>query len=781
MSYFKTTKHFKASKMRKYIFTLLLLVSAIQMKAQLAMGKWRTHFSYNATNHITQSENTVFAISNGALFSANKEDENITTYSKLSRLNDVNAHWIDYNTKTKKLLIAYSNGNIDILSEAGIKNIPDLFNKPMSASKKINHSFFYNNTAYLSCSFGIIALNTERNEITDTYYIGPNGSELEIQNTIVLDGTIYALAPTAIYTAKANEPNLVNYQYWTTMSNIPGNGALKKVVDFNGQMVLHRDNKLYIYNTNTGWSNLASGVNVDKVFSSNNKLFVYTSPTQSYIINTNLNIEPFLNLGEVKDATYDSNTNLWWLAANDKGILAVENNQTQPKSYLPEGPKANTAWSMTFSGNKLFVVPGGRWLAQYGLTGEVMIFENEKWTNINTDTITTATGYKPLDFMAVAVDPKDDDHFFVSAYGRGLYEFKDNKFHKWFNTSNSPLETVVPSDPYNYTRIEGIIFDKDGNLLVVHSGTNKPIKIFGNSQWNELTYSEGRINILNEIIISNQNPNQKWINSPRYGAGIFVYDDKGTTLDQKGDDSKFFTSFNDTEGNSIAPAHFHCIAQDPNGVIWAGTSQGPLLFFNTSKVFEPGFTCTRIKIPRNDGTNLADYLLETEQIKAIAIDGANRKWLGTESSGIFLMSENGQETLRHFTTANSPLPSNNITSIKISPKTGEVFIGTSQGLISYQSDASIADSTFNDVHAYPNPVREDFAGQITITGLVTNTHVKITDINGNLIYQTKSNGSIATWDGKTSEGKKVKTGIYLAICANEDGTQSAITKIMVIN
>ncbi|MBP6610284.1 MAG: T9SS type A sorting domain-containing protein, partial [Paludibacter sp.] len=157
------------------------------------------------------------------------------------------------------------------------------------------------------------------------------------------------------------------------------------------------------------------------------------------------------------------------------------------------------------------------------------------------------------------------------------------------------------------------------------------------------------------------------------------------------------------------------------------------------------------------------------------------KWLGTESSGVFLMSENGQETLKHFTSANSPLLSNDITSISISPKTGEVFIGTLQGLISYQSDASIADSTFNNVHAYPNPVREDFAGQITITGLVENTHIKITDINGNLIYQTKSNGSIATWNGKTSSGKKVKTGIYLAICANEDGTQSAITKIMVIN
>ena len=212
-----------------------------------------------------------------------------------------------------------------------------------------------------------------------------------------------------------------------------------------------------------------------------------------------------------------------------------------------------------------------------------------------------------------------------------------------------------------------------------------------------------------------------------------------------------------------------------------GTNKGPLLFSNTENVFEEGYTCSRVKIPRNDGTNQADYLLVDEEIKAIAIDGANRKWIGTTTSGVYLLSANGQETIHHFTVDNSPLQSNEIMSIGINPVSGEVFIGTGAGLVSYQSDAAQGASALENVYAYPNPVREDFEGIITITGLVENTQVKITDLNGNLVCETVSNGSIATWDGKDAFGRKVNTGIYLALCITEDGKDSAVAKIMVIN
>ena len=301
--------------------------------------------------------------------------------------------------------------------------------------------------------------------------------------------------------------------------------------------------------------------------------------------------------------------------------------------------------------------------------------------------------------------------------------------------------------------------------------------------WFALNYPKSNNPTLGKIVISNLNPNQKWIPSARHTPGIFIWDDKGTLTDQSDDENTFLSSFNDIDnvGSKITPTNFFCLEQDKNGVFWAGTDIGPLLFYNPSRAFDEDYTCSRVKIPRNDGTGLADYLLQNEKVKAIAIDGANRKWIGTETSGLYLMSENGQETIRHFTTSNSPLLSNNIMSLAINPISGEVFIGTNNGLISFQGDAAEGSNIYNNVYAYPNPVRENYNGIITITGLIAKTQVKITDLNGNLIYQTISNGSIATWNGKDVHGRKVNSGIYMAICANEDGTQSAITKIMVIN
>jgi hypothetical protein len=414
-----------------------------------------------------------------------------------------------------------------------------------------------------------------------------------------------------------------------------------------------------------------------------------------------------------------------------------------------------------------------------------MIYENGVWNNLwARDVADPFTGIYALDFMNVAVNPKDNNHFFVTSYGTGLYEFKNNELLKWYNTTNSPLFNIVPSQPTNYIRLDGAVFDKDGNLFLANMDTGNAIKILtSNGVWKQLNFASSSQETLGKIIISNQNPNQKWVPSVRKRPGIFIWDDNGTLDDQSDDKNIFYSRFDDPDnvGSFLTPSFIFSIAQDKNGVVWLGTDIGPLLFYNPNRAFDTGYTCSRVKIPRNDGTGQADYLLQNERIRAIAVDGANRKWLGTESSGLYLMSENGQETIYHFTKDNSPLLSNFIMSLNINPVTGEVFVGTSAGLISFQSDAAEASSTFKDVYAYPNPVRENYNGIITITGLVAKTQVKITDVNGNLIYQTVSNGSIATWDGKDLNGRKVSSGIYLAICASEDGTQSAITKIMVIN
>lgn len=789
--------------MNKKIVTtgILLCVFSWSIMAQVAMGKWRTHFAYNSVTQIAQSDNKIFAVSDGALFSVDKQDGGMEYYSKVGGLNGSNISRIEFDPSSKQLLIVYSNGNIDLLTNGGIINIPDLYNKQMSSSKDVNHIQFYQGKAYLSCNFGIVVLNMQKKEVTDTYIIGPNASEVKILNTTIQNGIIYAVSPTAIYQASVNEPFLVNYEFWTTMKELPGSGNFQSAGSLAGKLFIQREGKLYM-KSESGWSIFLPEITVNYFNISKGKMLVNNGSDAIYIVDETLNIKNVKSVGAIPDAEYDIENESYWFAAGASGIISYKEDQSGNPAlnyYKPNGPAVNSPWDMTFSGKKLFVVPGGRWSSQDGKSGTVMMNENGNWTNISRKEIEDSTKNAALDFMNVAVDPKNDKHFFVSSFGTGLYEFKDNAFYKWYNntTKDCTLETIIPANPFNYIRLDGAIFDKNQNLFTVNMVSEKSVRIkllYPDGKWGNLSYSfpyvkSPLIPTLGKILISNQNQNQKWIPSVRFNPGICIFDDNGTLSDQSDDKSVFIENMiypeTDNTGKtvleSVSPSCVYTLAQDRNGVVWAGTDVGPFLFQNTSKVFDANYTCSRVKIPRNDSTNLADYLLVNERIRAIAVDGANRKWIGTESSGVYLMSENGQETIKHFTVSNSPLLSNFIFSIAINPITGEVFFGTSQGIVSYQSDAAEADSTFSNVYAYPNPVREGFNGVITITGLVENTQVKITDINGNLICQTVSNGSIATWDGKDVHGRKVSTGVYLVMCSNSDGTQSAITKILVIN
>lgn len=774
----------------KKISTVFIIFSIVTTNicAQTAMGKWRTYMAYNSVSQIAASDQKIYGISNGSMYSVNKNDLSIETYSKTNGLNDSYIDNIKYDDTNKQLLIIYNNGNIDIYTDNGITNIPDLYNKQTSSTKKVNQITFNGNYAYLSCSFGILVLNLEKHEITDTYYIGDNGQEVNVLSTVINGNYIYAATKNYIYKGDLNNTNLVNYEYWNKLTNFPNTSdTIASLSYFNNSFILQKGTRLYKSTSENldNWSSLLSNYSIKKYYLTNDKLVFTDNSNKKYISDTDYAVSQITGIDSISDAYFDSNKNLFWFAGRSKGIISYVNTTTpEISTYKPNGPISNIPYELTFSNQKLFMLQGGRWAGQYSRPGYVMIYENGTWTNLDPADIKAVTGYKALDFMNVAVDPSDNKHFFVTSYGTGLYEFKDNSFYHWYNNQNTTLETLSAGSPYSYIRLDGAIFDSDNNLLMVNMYVNNSIKILDkNGNWKQLGYSDSNKPTLGKILISNQNKNQKWINSVRYTPGIFVYDDNGTIDDQSDDQSRFFSTFtdNDNYGSYITPTYYYCSAQDKNGVIWVGTDEGPLLFYNPNKVFDADYTCTRVKIPRNDGTNQADYLLETDRIKAIAIDGANRKWIGTESSGVYLMSENGQETIKHFTTSNSPLLSDNILSIAINPISGEVFFGTDYGLISYQSDASESNEYFDNVHAYPNPVRESYNGIITIKGLVTNTQLKITDLNGNLICETQSNGGTATWDGKNSNGKKVSTGIYLVICVNEDGTQNAITKIMVIN
>lgn len=456
-----------------------------------------------------------------------------------------------------------------------------------------------------------------------------------------------------------------------------------------------------------------------------------------------------------------------------------------PENITPDSPIRNYPYDMSFAGERLLVAGGGHIADRLGRPGTVMTFENNTWNNFQEEGISEQTGQRYSDINCVVQDPRDPTHHFAASAGEGIYEFKDGKFINWYSMHNSPLESALPDEPWasNYVRVNGLIYDKENNLWMVSCETRHAVSVLtANGDWVSLHYPEiVKASNFGRTLFDKRG--WLWATSSRIeSGGLFCLNHNGTITDTSDDRHRFITRFTNQDGTVLEQLAVYCIAEDKEGTIWIGTNKGPLVLNNPSRYFNDDFYCTQIKVPRNDDSGLADFLLAGEAINAIAVDGANRKWIGTASNGIYLISADGMETVRHFTEENSPLLSNSIVSITIHPRTGEVFIGTSKGLVSYQSDATEAENSFKEenVRAYPNPVRPDYNGVITITGLVYDSDVRIVDTAGHLICQGTSLGGQFTWDGKNRQGRRVATGIYMVLAADSKGKEGIVTKIAFI-
>jgi hypothetical protein len=735
---------------------------------------------------IEQTPERVFAVSSGSLFSIGKDEHDIQTYSKVNGLNGNGIVQIKYDEVSKQLIIIYSDGNIDLLSSSGIVNIPDLYLKVMNVEKTVNHILCYQGNAYLSTNFGILVLNLKKGEIGETYYIGENSSNVTVLATDIFNGQIYACTPNYIYSANMNS-NLVDFRYWSTGGNYPGTGEFQSLTSLNEHSFVLRAGKVYRKsNSGNEWQLLHD--NVLKMTQAGSKVYVFwTAEVGIYQQNMDFSVTGSPEGEKVNDFLQIGNLNLYAL-----DIQGVAFEQSGSVSYFkPDGPLFPTAHQLTFAGDKLYVLHGANSTYTPVLNPNVgvSILSNNRWKTISTAEMDTPQP-RILDFVNMAVDPNDFSRFFVASWGTGLYEFRNDEFYEHYTYTNSileyhPLPAIPEHDRKYYVRINGLSFDKHSNLTMINCGVNNGIKILLNDgTWYAAPrYPNTSVMQTSGPIGTNLlNPNQKWALSMWNPTGILVYDDNGTVANAGDDKAEFFLKFNYVKNGEIVSTeatYYYCFAQDKKGTIWIGTNLGPLLFNNTDKIFNSDYLASKALIPRNDTTGLGDFLLDNEAVRSIAIDGANRKWIGTQQSGVYLLSENGLETIHHFTSENSPLPDNFVQSIAVHPITGEVFFGTSEGMVSYQSDAAEPQPTFSNISVYPNPVRADFQGVVTISGLVENSLVRITDASGNAVYQTTSNGSIATWDIRDSFGNRASTGVYVVMAASADGSMRAAAKILV--
>ncbi len=777
--------------MKKTITLFIGCSMLLTAAAQITMGGWMMHYSYNQVTRIEESSDKVYALCQGSLYATDKRDGEITYYNKLTGLNGASISIIKYAKEEQALVILYEDGNIDMLYDDGyVENIADLYITQTSVNKQANDIIVSGNKAYLAMNFGIIAVSLSHKEISDTYYIGDNASEVKIVSITLLGDSLYAIANDALYAASTKD-NLVDYTNWNKKTDLPGIGEMSQIVADKNRLFLLRDSLLYTYGQN-GWKALLLDKKIIRMRGEEDRLLV-TSLSSNYIIKPDYSVDSINLFYGASDILYDKQANTYWFAYNNGGIGKYLQEKEQYDMYNATGPATNIPYRMRIYNKRLYVVPGERWAVQKNRPGLVMIYENGEWTNIFTENIVEKTNSPALDFMNVAVDPQDENHFYITSYGTGLYEFRGTQVVGRLTADGTAIS--APNDNYNfYTRLDGAIFDEYNNLWFASaggreadlyvkqpSGTITALLLKDEQGYHVPLYTP------QEILIDSRYPNYKWIAMARSTPCFVLYDDNGTPTNPYDDKNYIRKVFHDQRGSEVTPSEYYCYVQDLNGDIWIGTNDGPIII-NSTTDFRTSDLCERMIIYRTDGSSLGDYLLKGEIITAIAVDGANRKWVGTESSGVFLLEEttdvNGLrtiETIHHFTTADSPLPSNKILSIAINQQSGEVFIGTATGLVSYQSDAAEAAENMSEVYAYPNPVREDFDGLITITGLMENSNVNITDVNGGLVARLYSLGGLATWDGRNGRGVRVRTGVYSAQCVSADGKQYALVKILVIN
>jgi hypothetical protein len=760
--------------MRTILITLFI-ISGFLLQAQKPVGSWTDHLSYNFAKQIAMGNSEVFASTESAIIIYDTNNSEIKKLSRVNGLSESGISTIDYSKEYSTLVIGYTSTNIDLIKDNVIYNIPDIKLKYLAGEKVIYKIHSKGQYAYIACSFGIVVINIVEREVYDTWKPGSSLGTAKVYDLTFKDDKIYATTDNGVYFANYSRQGLSYYGSWTRIGNLPKPDARYTcIIAANNKIYVNRSEEsfsgdsVYVIDAACSLFSFQDGIFYNS-FDSFVTGFTLTSSNNINVYNSNAllirNISSY-SWGKPEALHSVVEGNNIWIADKNFGLVEGTNMGTF-KSIVPNGPFTNNVTSISQGDGRIFISGGGVTNAWNNIwrPGQIFNHENYSW---NSELLTDIK-----DIMRVFPEPGNNRHFFVSTWGSGLLEYRENILVNHYDeTSSSLLQSIIPGQPF--IRICGLAMDNNKNLWITQSGVPGSIKTLKpDGTWiiNPVTIDAPTIG---DIVIAKSG--YKWIVLPR-GYGLFILDDNKTP-ETFSDDRYKKILVKDTEGNIFS--NIYSITEDLDGNIWVGTDQGPAIYYNPEKIFDEDPRALRVKISRNDGTGLADYMLGTEIITSIAVDGANRKWIGTFSSGAYLFSSDGTKQILNFNEENSPLLSNSVVSVIVEEKSGEIWFGTEKGTISLRGESTTGKENFNNIYTFPNPVREDFSGNVTITGLMRNTIIKITDVSGNLVFETISDGGQATWDLTTYNGKRVSTGIYIVFCSNEDGSAFSTTKMLVI-
>ncbi len=755
--------------MKKTLFLILICLNFSAL-AQIPIGTWKDHFSFEEIIASYElKDGTIVSASESGLFYKNT-DGSIEKLTKVNGLSDIGVSAMKYIEEADAIILGYEDGNIDIIFDKKVKNISDLKRKQIAGKKTITSILFYDNFVYLSCGLGILKIDIKTPEIIETYFIEGNKT-VSVFKTMVKDDTLYAATNWGLYYANINS-DLFTYDGWNIDSTY---NYYTDIETFNNKIyAVVRAGETYklISRNSSIYKTIIPEINAEAKLFLLDKLYLIND-IKIQIIDTTDMIENSIEhypftwtirptfIGKTKDDFY---------LIGDKLFGTVVKKGSYCENFYPSGVFKNEVAKLSAIGQRVIATRGGHGATTAPLwyIGHLSIYKSGVWENIEVP--------KTNDFYSILQDDSDVDHFYVGSWGTGMYEFQGTELLKRYNNDNSPLLGYYGGN--SYIRISGMAYDKDKNIWTANLAHEEPIHILKNDGTWETYKVKNMANNMDTYDVLVSSSDIFWVS---LGPDGFLAVDYNNTIENENDDIvKVFYPLD--EANEKIGKTILSMTEDKNGDIWFGTDEGVGVFYSQSNFNNSNFRANRIKITAKLNDSLVTgHLLAEELVYSIAVDGGNRKWIGTGNSGVYLMSKNGTKELLHFTTENSPLPSNRVNTIAIEPETGEVFFGTKKGVVSYRSDATTANASFANVYAYPNPVRPEYSGTISIVGLMYETNVKITDIAGNIVFETKSNGGQASWDGTDFAGRRVHTGVYLVFCANKDGSESCVTKILFIN
>lgn len=736
---------------------------------------WKGYFSYNEIVDVEAASNSVFAATQNAVFSKATTSSDLKIFNSINGFKPESITTIHHSQSTNKTFAGNTNGLLLVInSDGSISSKVDIINEvPVpSNKKKINDFYEHDGKLYVATDYGISVMDIATSEFIITYFVGTAGEETEVLQTTVLNNQIYAVTRSfGIRKGDLSNPNLYDFSQWQTFDT----GFWLGIVTFNNELVaMNTDSKTYRYN-GTSFQQVLNQNQAGLKIKTNGTEIIVTTQNHVFVLNQSYTV--LVDITQIPDynAIFKAATvvsGIVYIGTEKDGLFSTSlANPTVFQSMSPNGPVRNYIFRVKKAPNYLWAVYGdySRDYNPYGLDE----FGISKFSN---DTGWELIPYEDL-FQAksisdIVINPNNPNQIFATSYFSGLLKIENENIELFNNTNTGPngLESlVVPGSPsYVDIRINSPAFDKDGNLWLTNAFVEKAIKVLGSSgQWQSYsladvapTASTGRYGPM--AIDKNRT---KWI--PSLNDGLIAFNENYNNK---------FIVINSTNGN-LADNDVRCVAVDNRNQLWIGTFAGLRVVSVDRFISETELNVNSIIIQEGD---LAQELFYQQTILDITVDGANRKWVSIADGGVFLVSSDGQETIYRFTKNNSPLPSDNINDIEIDGVSGEVFFATDKGMVSFLGTSTKPNDSLSDVFVYPNPVRPNFVGTLKISGLTDKANVKITDIEGNLVYETTAAGGTIEWDTKAFGKHKVASGVYMIFVASEDATDSTVKKVMII-